>query len=102
MLGALSLADRGLAETLLHETFQHVHPPSQPNSRATHWQIDDGGEGKEYYNSRDKAAISGADVGVRVMNTIEACREMLAREPPERLTEYWGTVSHEPPKTLLP
>lgn len=28
----------------------------------------------------------------KVMATIEACREMLATEPPERMSEYWGTV----------
>jgi hypothetical protein len=41
----------------------------------------------------DKDKISGAEMRDKVMGAIEACRDLLAAEPPERMTEYWGTVS---------
>ena len=29
----------------------------------------------------------------KISNVVESCKEMLKKEPPERKTEYWGTVS---------
>ncbi|KAI5468110.1 cyclin-like protein [Mariannaea sp. PMI_226] len=31
------------------------------------------------------------DMREKIMNTIGACRKMLEEEPPERMTDYWGT-----------
>ncbi|OLN89655.1 Cyclin CCL1 [Colletotrichum chlorophyti] len=70
MLAALSLADRGLAEKLIHGAFS----PAQ-----------NGGDGQAH------SSESRQDLRDKVMATIEACRELLATEPPERLDEYWGT-----------
>lgn len=73
MLAALSLADRGLTERLVQGAFT-------PNQNAT--SNENGTDSTPRHDLRDK-----------VMGAIEACREMLATEPPERLDEYWGTVS---------
>ncbi|KAK1962473.1 cyclin-like protein [Colletotrichum sublineola] len=73
MLAALSLADRGLTERLVQAAF----PPGQHNASS-----EDGIDSTARHDLRDK-----------VMGAIESCREMLATEPPERLDEYWGTVS---------
>lgn len=40
----------------------------------------------------DKAGGMHTDVYDKIMTTIESCRAMLEDEPPERMTEYWGTV----------
>lgn len=71
MLAALSLADRGLAEKLVQSAFGSVQNGTS----------NDGEKDLARHDIRDK-----------VMGTIEACRELLATEPPERLDEYWGTV----------
>ncbi|EFZ00050.1 hypothetical protein MHUMG1_02902 [Metarhizium humberi] len=39
----------------------------------------------------DKAGGMHTDVYDKIMTTIESCRAMLEDEPPERMTEYWGT-----------
>ncbi|KEY72954.1 hypothetical protein S7711_07919 [Stachybotrys chartarum IBT 7711] len=41
----------------------------------------------------DAARVRGAhtDVKEKIMETIRACRTMLEEEPPERMTDYWGT-----------
>ncbi|TQN65271.1 Cyclin CCL1 [Colletotrichum shisoi] len=71
MLAALSLADRGLTERLVQGVFA---PNQNPTSN------ENGTDSTPPHDLRDK-----------VMGAIEACREMLATEPPERLDEYWGT-----------
>ncbi|KXH35729.1 cyclin ccl1 [Colletotrichum simmondsii] len=79
MLAALSLADRGLAEKLVQSAF----------GSAQNGTSNDGEKDLARHDIRDK-----------VMGTIEACRELLATEPPERLDEYWGTV--EATKVIKP
>lgn len=76
MLAALSLADRGLAERLVQAAFA----PGQHGAANEDGQAQDT---TPRHDLRDK-----------VMGAIEACRELLATEPPERLDEYWGTVGH--------
>ncbi|WYZ46828.1 hypothetical protein EsH8_IX_001053 [Colletotrichum jinshuiense] len=73
MLAALSLADRGLAERLVQAAFA----PGQHGAANEDGQAQDT---TPRHDLRDK-----------VMGAIEACRELLATEPPERLDEYWGT-----------
>lgn len=72
MMAALLLADPGLVHVLLPK-------PDQP--------ADDGG---------DAAGLAG-NVYAKVMATVESCRAMLEEEPPERMTEHWGTVRRHPP-----
>lgn len=68
MMAALFMIDAGLVEVLL--------PPPQHNGT--------GG---------DSDGVVGAhtDMHDKMMTAIEGCRAMLNDEPPERLTEYWGT-----------
>ncbi|PHH86234.1 hypothetical protein CDD83_10538 [Cordyceps sp. RAO-2017] len=40
----------------------------------------------------DEAVGMHADMYRRIMTTIESCRSMLEDEPPERMTDYWGTT----------
>ena len=42
---------------------------------------------------REAFAGQGDIAKEKVSNLIESCKEMLRKEPPERKTEYWGTVS---------
>lgn len=102
MLAALSLADRGLADRLIHETFS-----SGAGGAATANGKENRKAGAGAGSSSDEKAARmvavAADVRDRVVGAVEACREMLAREPPERMTEFWGTVSSLPhPPTHLP
>ncbi|AEO56625.1 hypothetical protein MYCTH_2301751 [Thermothelomyces thermophilus ATCC 42464] len=94
MLAALSLADRGLAERLITKTFHHVSPPPDsgadtPSASGT----DSGGAAAPSKTpavrpGEDKAQIIGSHLRDKVLGTIEACREMLAKELPER-REHW-------------
>jgi cyclin H len=45
--------------------------------------------------SGDAARTIGAhtDMREKIMSVLESCQAMLEEEPPERLTDYWGTVS---------
>ena len=99
MLAALSLADRGLAERLIQQTFHYV--PPQPNS-GTDTPLSDapattkrtprsGGISEE-----DRAAIIGSHIRDKVLGTVEACRDMLSKELPER-REHWTNVTPPPP-----
>lgn len=105
MLAALSLADRGLAERLIQETFHHVGPAadSNNNSGADTPMSGNGtargpaarsGGGEE-----DKAAILGPHVRDKVLGAIEACRDMLSKELPER-REHWTNVRFTAPFPL--
>ncbi|KAH8652040.1 cyclin ccl1 [Xylariales sp. PMI_506] len=40
---------------------------------------------------RDAFAGQGEAAKEKVLSAIQACREMLESEPPERMTEYWGS-----------
>ncbi|KAK3370509.1 cyclin-like protein [Podospora didyma] len=93
MLAALSHADRGLAERLIHNTF---HLPTAPIKVESGADTPVDGVPKEN-NARkdraneDKAAIIGQHIRDRVLGTIEACRDMLSHEMPERSREHWQT-----------
>src|SRR3569833_3085491 len=89
MFAALSLADQGLVERVMQETFHHQPAPPADSTVA-----DAAGNGgsKPKKSDLDKERISGIEMKDRVMSKIEACREMLAAEPPERFTDYWGKV----------
>ncbi|KAK3995546.1 cyclin-like protein [Cladorrhinum sp. PSN332] len=81
MLAALSLADRGLAERLLQKTFHFVAPSSgadTPNPGAT--------------PAEDQAAIIGSQIRDKVLGAIEACRDLLSKELPER-RDHWQNKS---------
>ncbi|KAH7152726.1 cyclin-like protein [Dactylonectria macrodidyma] len=64
MMAALSMVDEGLVDILV---------PSPPQN---------GDQGK---------AKVHADMRQKIMDTIGDCRRMLEEEPPERMTDYWGT-----------
>lgn len=96
MLAALSLADQELAERVVHETFHHPAPPSEGA----------GGQPRESRKGAsaagERARLLGAEMRDRVLEAVRACREVLAREPPERMTSYWGTPeSHQITRPLL-
>lgn len=42
-----------------------------------------------------REAFTGQSEAVKenVLNVIESCKEMLKKEPPEKMSNYWGTVS---------
>lgn len=105
MLAALSLADRELAERLIQKTFHHVAPPPNsgadtpassgtdapaPASAPAHAKRQPPGNA----TGEDKAAIIGSHVRDKVLGTIEACRDMLSKELPER-REHWTNVSRQ-------
>ncbi|CCC09029.1 hypothetical protein SMACR_03142 [Sordaria macrospora] len=101
MFAALSLADRGLAERLIQETFHFVPPttnndstPAQtplPGSENLGTARKDGG-GKGQMTNDERAAIIGTGIRDKVMGTIEACRNMLSNELPERKS-HWTSES---------
>ncbi|KAK3308408.1 cyclin-like protein [Chaetomium strumarium] len=93
MLAALSLADRGLAERLIAETFHYVAPPannsgadtpasSGPDAPAPSRRSAPRSDGE------DRTQIIGSHIRDKVLGTIEACRDMLSKELPER-REHW-------------
>ncbi|KAL2258274.1 hypothetical protein VTK26DRAFT_8464 [Humicola hyalothermophila] len=96
MLAALSLADRGLAERLIQDTFHYVTPPG--NNSGADTPVSSGTEAVSSKqaplpgSSEDKAAIIGSHLRDKVLGTIEACRDMLAKELPER-REHWSNRS---------
>ncbi|KAL2754144.1 hypothetical protein ACRALDRAFT_1063077 [Sodiomyces alcalophilus JCM 7366] len=75
MLAALSLADRELAERIINNAFA----PTQRDGAGSH--------------AETTAELSStmSEMKEKVTTTIEACRDMLATEPPERMETYWGT-----------
>ncbi len=93
MLAALSIVDHGLVERLMQETFPRVSPSADTSN------VDGVLEDRESRKSQiaeEKARAVGAQVRDKVMKSIEACREMLAKEPPERRT-YWHEVKKPQP-----
>lgn len=98
MFAALSLADRSLAERLITQTFHYVAPP--PNNSGVDTPISSGPEGAiplpkklppRSNRAEDKSQIIGSHLRDRVLGAIEACRDMLARELPER-RDHWTNV----------
>lgn len=101
MMAALSLADRGLAERLITQTFHHIAPPTDSGADTPAASGTDGGPSKESApRSEDKAQIIGSVARDKVLGTIEACRDLLSRELPER-REHWTNV-HPPFPLSLP
>lgn len=102
MLAALSLADRELMERLVQETFQHGLPQeesvaeilSQSGDAAEEWTNNPkGAPTSNTVPAAGKVGIIGAEIRGKVLGAVDSCREMLAMEPPERMTEFWGNVS---------
>lgn len=101
MFAALSLADRGLAERLIQETF-HFVPPTTNNDNTPAVTplpgLENSGIGRKEGGSKgittndERAAIVGPGIRDKVMGTIEACRNMLSTELPERKS-HWTSVS---------
>ncbi|KAK0703214.1 hypothetical protein B0T26DRAFT_744213 [Lasiosphaeria miniovina] len=87
MLAALSLADCELAKRLIQETFHYITSP------ATNGTLANGGDGapndSHQPKGQNKEAIIGQQIRDKVLGTIEACREMMAYEMPERSKEHW-------------
>lgn len=66
MMAALLMADAGLVDTLI--------PLPEPS---------------------DENATTQTTLRNKIFAALEACKKMLEEEPPERMTEFWGTVSCE-------
>ncbi|KAK3685300.1 cyclin-like protein [Podospora appendiculata] len=92
MLAALSLADRGLAERLIQATFHYVAPSASNDSDTSMANSDIGSKEarREAKAGEDKAAIIGSYVRDKVLGTIEACRDMLSKELPDR-KDHWSS-----------
>ncbi|ROV89613.1 hypothetical protein VPNG_10147 [Cytospora leucostoma] len=73
MLAALSIADHGLFERMIELTF-----PSHSNEQA-------GG------NTDHKAEAVTQIIKEKTISTVLACKEMLLQEPPERISDFYGT-----------
>jgi hypothetical protein len=65
MMAALSMVDHGLLDTL-------IPTPGQGGNAS---------QESAFANMRDK-----------ILGAVDSCRKMLEEEPPERMTDYWGTV----------
>lgn len=109
MLSALSLADRGLAERLIAQTFHYVPPP--PNNSGSDTPASSGADGALPLNKKaaprngsaeDKAQIIGSHIRDKVLGAIEACRDMLSRELPERRVHWTNVLSSTPTPTPFP
>ncbi|CAK7218279.1 hypothetical protein SBRCBS47491_003456 [Sporothrix bragantina] len=92
MFAALWLADRALVERLLlGETFHRPGGSGDPATTATPILPGGGNASKKKKNeAAEWERVNGAEVRDRVMAAIQACSELLAAEPPERFTDYWG------------
>lgn len=76
MLASLSIADHELFERMIDATFpQHLAAGSNGN------------------NTHHNAMLIGQAIREKTIATVQACKAMLLEEPPERMTEFWGTVS---------
>lgn len=100
MMAALSIADHGLLERLIQETFKRgggagtatpltedgtAEGVVQPNKPAR--------SGRAKKSGLERERIFGAEIREKVLASIATCRKMLETEPPEREDEYYGTVS---------
>lgn len=82
MLAALLIADVELFDRIIDATFgEHPTVGSGANTPNT------GANG-----TNDGALATIQAVKDKTVATIKACRDMLLQEPPERMTEFWGTV----------
>lgn len=92
MLAALSIADHGLFERILEATFPQHLPDSGTSTPGANGRAD----------PRSNALIIGHAIKKKTADAVLACKEMLLREPPERMTEFWGTVSLSTAKPTPP
>lgn len=74
MLAALSIADHDLFERMIELIF-----------------ADAGGN-----NTSRQAEAMSQMIKEKTVSTVQACKEMLMQEPPERLSDFYGTVSCHP------
>ncbi|KAB5550799.1 cyclin ccl1 [Coniochaeta sp. 2T2.1] len=88
MLAALSLADQDLADRVLHETF---HRPTQTEQKSYKSNSNSNSNSASASTSEQRAALVSTETRARVAEAVNACRDLLAKEPPERLTSYWDT-----------
>ncbi|KAK4207754.1 cyclin-like protein [Rhypophila decipiens] len=90
MMAALSLADRGLAERLIQATFHYVQPQTESEANTPAASGTSGGDGQRSKPpTEDQATIVGSYIRDRVLGTVEACRDLLHKELPER-REHWA------------
>lgn len=82
MFAALSIADHDLCERLLEATF-----PPLP-STDTEFTTETGATGLPH----ELALVIGEQIKRKTVETVEACKAMLLREPVERFKTFWGTV----------
>lgn len=82
MLAALSLADRELAERVIHETFHPSQPDAPQNQNRK----------SAAFAEEQRARVLGTEMRERVTEVVDSCREMLARELPERFAGFWATA----------
>lgn len=91
MLAALSAADHGLFERMMDMTFS---PPA--GSGAADHDTPGGAttntNGRADLLLRSQVLMMGQAVRKKTVDTVQACRDMLLREPPERMNDFWGTV----------
>lgn len=92
MLAALSIADHSLFERLMDATFPR-HLPDSGTSTP-------GANGRQA-DPRKSALVMGQAIKKKTVDMVQACQEMLLQEPPERLANFWGTVSRAPPPPQL-
>lgn len=74
MMAALLIVDEGLVDVLF---------PKQAQRRQ------DGDQNGNHHRPTDDEYASQYE---KIMKTVRSCKTMLEEEPPERMTEYWGTV----------
>lgn len=89
MLAALSTADHGLFERMMEAVFppQHLSDSSGSSTPGANGRV-------AAADPRSNSALSvGPAIKKKTIDTVLACKEMLLKEPPERMTEFWGTVS---------
>lgn len=89
MFAALSMADADLATRALDRSFGFSAGAGA-----------DGDGDVDVEGAEAREAMRG-----KILGTVQGCREMLEKEPPERMEEYWGTVSTTtsfPPICLSP
>lgn len=79
MMASLLMVDAGLVDILLSDKSAKNGAENDTEKGAGH--------------GDDQSNGAHAKARERIMATIESCRAMLADEPPERMSEYWGTVS---------
>ena len=91
MLAALSLADRGLADRVVHETFHHPSLTSTDHDAGHQTKDSNRNRGTTAAAAAAARAALGAEARDRVLDVVAACRDVLAREPPERMAGFWGT-----------